>query len=121
MFEELGSLLWYVLCIAAVVGLAYWTTRKLGSVPGAGALARQKNPLRIQLLAQLSLGRDEKLLVVRTGKRAFLLGASSGGISRLAEFTEEELQAWSEDSAPAECPGGFSEVFHALAGKKKQE
>ena len=51
MFEELGSLLWYVLCVAAVVGLAYWTTRKLGTVPGAAVLGRQKNPLRIQLLA----------------------------------------------------------------------
>lgn len=121
MWEQLGSLLWYLFCIVAVIGLAYWTTRKLGTVPGAAVLGRQKNPLRIQLLAQLSLGRDEKLLVVQTGGRTFLLGAASGGISCLAEFTEEDLQVWRESSAPVESPGGFSEVFRSVSGKKKQE
>ena len=47
-------------------------------------------------MAQLPLGREQKLIVAQVGERFFLLGVTASEISMLAEFTAEEAAFWRE-------------------------
>ena len=62
----------------------------------------------MEVLAQMQIGGNERLLIVKTVGRYFLLGAASGGVSLLAEFSEEEINAWKESE------GTDPEANHAL-------
>jgi len=105
------TLLWVFVCVVAVLGLAYWSVR---FVAGRGWPGMTRASLRsgaIRVLARVTVGRDQSLLLVRVGERCFLLGAAASGISRLAEFTPGEAAGWSEtapDTADV-SPGAFRE------------
>jgi flagellar biogenesis protein FliO len=71
----------------------------------------------IEILAQRSLGKDQRLLVARVGERCFLLGVSAGGISNLAELSAEEAEFWKEPPEGAQ-PSGFRESFSRILQRK---
>lgn len=90
---QILSVLGMIFAIAAILGLAYWFTRYVAGrafAPGAGAAQTSE----FSVLAQLMLGKGQRLLVVRIGERCLLLGVCAESISLLAELTEEEAAAW---------------------------
>jgi len=48
----------------------------------------------MKIVAQLSVGKDRQLLLVKVGERYFLLGSTAAKLTRLAEFTKEEAEEW---------------------------
>lgn len=114
-WEQLRPLLWYLLCIVVIIGLAYWTTRHLGTRGGLGLIGRDRRELRLEVLAQISLGREQQLVVVQAGTRYFLLGITGSSISNVAELTEEEVAAWrkrgEEQQAAAPPRDTFSQAL----------
>ena len=92
------SLLWMVVSVVVIIGLAYWFTRYVAGRGGMGAFAPLRAGEGLELLAQLPLGRDQRLVVAQAGERCFLLGVTASGISLLAEFTEEEAALWRDQS-----------------------
>ncbi|MCI8525571.1 MAG: flagellar biosynthetic protein FliO [Oscillospiraceae bacterium] len=114
------SLLWVLLCVLVIVGAAYWFTKhvvgqRLGGRIGLG----RTDGLRVLTRAQL--GRDQSLLVVQAGERYFLLGAAPSGITLLAEFTQEEAEAWKPQDPPADAPPSFQEALKTvIRGKMKR-
>ena len=110
------SLLWMLVCIVLIIGAAYWFTRHVagrGYLGAFGAAAGEQ----MEVLTQLSLGKDQWLAVVRTGERYFLLGVTPGGISMLAEFSEEEAARWKHSEN--QKPPTFREAFQsALKGRR---
>ena len=90
------SLLWMIVSIAVIIGLAYWFTRYVAGRGAWGAFAPMKVGAGLELLAQLPLGREQKLIVAQVGERFFLLGVTASEISMLAEFTAEEAAFWRE-------------------------
>ena len=120
--SQLKPLLWYLMCIVVILGLAYWVTRYLGKHSG-GMLVPKSGALPMEILSQLTLSRNEKLLVVRTGKRCFLLGLTEGSIQMLSELSEEDLRNWTEAAQEntAEKTEAFAEKLRALSRKKEQE
>ena len=109
------SVLWMLVCIVLILGAAYWFTRyaaRRGLLGAFGAAAGEQ----MEVLAQLSLGKDQRLVVVQTGDRYFLLGVAAGGISALAELSEEEAARWKrlEDQQPP----SFREAFQTALKKK---
>lgn len=95
------SLLWMVVSVVAIIGLAYWFTKYAGRRGGLGAFGPLKAGGGLEVLAQLPLGRDQKMIVVQAGQRHFLLGVTSSEISLLAEFTAEEAACWREQAETA--------------------
>lgn len=94
--NPLLSLLWMVVSVAIIIGLAYWFTRYVAGRGGFGAFGPLKAGEGLEILAQLPLGREQRLVVVRAGERWFLLGATASEISVLTEFTAEEAALWQE-------------------------
>ena len=116
-WSELFSLLWVLVCVLCIIGLAYWFTRY---VVGRAAAGRTLNGAgRIEVLTRTAVGRDQQLLLVRAGGRTFLLGATGSGITCLAEFTAEEAAALSgTDGEAGEQPPGFKEALQKVIQQK---
>lgn len=96
------SLLWMVVSIVVIIGLAYWFTRYVAGRGGLGAFGPLKAGGGLEVLAQLPLGREQKLIVAQAGQRYFLLGVTASEISVLAEFTAEEAACWREQAETAD-------------------
>ena len=112
------SLLWLLVSVAVVLGLAYWFTRYAA---GRGFLGPGLRGQGMEILAQLSLGREQRLALARVGERYFLLGVTSGGISLLAEFTKEEAALWLERPETLDGrPPSFREALQTVLQQKRR-
>lgn len=124
MFEnEWLSLLWMLVCIVVVLGLAYWFTRH---VLGRGLLSRYGGQGvrggQLRALEKLPISRDQQLLVVQVGERVLLLGVSSGGIRTLCELTPEEAKPWLEESEkPQEPLPSFQESLRRVMEQRRKK
>ena len=102
------------MCVVAIIGLAYLFTKY---VAGRGMLssfsAERKGAMRV--VAQMAVGKDRQLLLVKVGERYFLLGSTASGLSKLAELTPEEAEAMRESEDRPEDGGGpsFRQSFMA--------
>lgn len=115
------SLLWLLICVVAIVGLAYWFTKYVvgrGALGGLGGLGSTGGE-HFKVLARLSLGREQAVVLLRVGERHFLLGVTPSAVSTLAELTQEEAQACSEASEQAVGPG-FGETLRTMLQQKKR-
>lgn len=121
--EALLSLFWTFACVVLIIGLAYWFTRH---VAGRGWLTGMGMPGGkdgFQVLAQLTLGKEQKLLLVQAGERYFLLGATASTITLVAEFTQEEARSWRskpDEGVPAAQPPSFREALQIVLKQKKR-
>lgn len=88
--EAIGQVLWALILTCGILVLAYWFTRNV-----AGRLAvKHRVGGRMEVLDQMPLGRDQRLVLARVGETLYLLGVSSGGVSCLRVFTKEEAESW---------------------------
>lgn len=114
-----GAVLWMLVCVVAVIGLAYWFTRFVvgrGLIPGTG---RQQGGKQMEILSQQTLGKDQRIAVVRVGTRYFLVGIAANSISTLAELTEEDIICAQEPSAaPQDGQLSFREALDAVIKNK---
>lgn len=117
--KEILSLLWALLVTALVLVLAYWFTRHVVGRMAGGGLARGR---RIQVLEQVHLGKEQRLLLVRMGERLYYLAAAPGGVTVLRELTQEESAEWlsQEPSAPA-VSDGFAQALRRVLEQRKRE
>ena len=114
----LASFLWLIICVVLIIGLAYWFTRFVAKRGGFGAFQAGR---QMEILDQLLLGRDQRMVLARAGGRYLLLGATPAGITLLAELTEEEAAAWKrEPPRAAEGKPGFKEAFTAVLGQRER-
>ena len=113
------SILWMLFCVVLITGAAYWFTRRVVGRGGLGALGKGRGR-QMELLDQLPVGREQRLVMVRAGERFFLLGITAGEISALAEFTEEEAAAWREAPETRSGTGtpGFREALQKMLEQK---
>jgi len=86
-----------VVTVFAVLALAYWCSRLLGrqwaKASGSGSL---------QIIDQLQLGQDRRILLLKIGESNYLVGVSQAGIQMLAEV-EGDFQ-------PQDLPGPDTQV-----------
>ena len=112
--STLASFLWLIVCVVLVIGLAYWFTRY---VAGRGLLGGMAGGRGLAVLDQLSLGRDQRVILARAGERYLLLGATPAGITLLAELTAEEAAAWQAPPEDGERVS-FKEAFLTMMKQK---
>lgn len=111
--RSLFSMLGALLCILLILALAYGATRLV-----AGGGGRLSAPFlgggRLKVLDQISLGREQKLLLAQALERYYLLGVSPGGITMLCELSAEEVESWEKTKAETERTvekGGLTAAF----------
>ena len=119
MLDNILSLLWLLICVLVIIVLAYLFTKYVAGrgvgFPGAGG-----GTDRFQVLARLSLGREQSRALVQAGERYLLLGVTSTGVSLVAELSEEEAQALTARSDPDQpVPPSFGEALRTVLKQKK--
>ena len=106
-----------VLTVLVVLVFAYWCSRLLAKqyikTSGSGCL---------QVIEQLQVGQNQRILLIKLGESNYLIGVSQAGIQFLAEvkgdFETEALRPVQEK--PVQFP--FRDVFDRyLANKQKKE
>ncbi len=114
------SLLWMIVSVIVIIGLAYWLTKYVAGRGGLGAFGPLKAGGGLEILAQLPLGRDQKLLVAQAGERYFLLGVTASEISMLAEFTAEEAALWRDRTGTEETSAtpSFRQALNTVLRQK---
>lgn len=122
MWEALWPLLRTLLFVVLILCLAYLFTKYVVGSGKLGGLAAGKRMGNLQVLAQLALGKDQRLLLVKAGERYFLLGATPSGISNLAEFTQEEAASWTEttDQPDGSQTSSFREALQTVLKQRRQ-
>ena len=99
--EAIGQVLWALIRTCGVLALAYWSTRHV-----VGRLAvKRRTGGRMEVLDQMSLGRDQRVVLARVGETVYLLGVSSGSVSCLHVLSKEEAEGWLTPG-PEPDPGG---------------
>ena len=101
--NPLASLLGMLAVIAAILILAWWATKQIAQRPGLQGFGGRLPNGEMSILAQVPLGREQRLIVVECAAHYFLLGVTEHNISMLTELSEEDVQQWmpeQEDSVP---------------------
>lgn len=123
--ETIGQVLWALLVIIVVLILAYGCTRwiagraagdRWSGVPGG----------RITILEKVTVGKDQKLLLVKLGDVYYFLGSASNGITCLRQVPAEEAERWETEhrggqaGAPAmKFSQALSKVLQQRSGKEE--
>ena len=76
-----------VLTVAIVLLLAYWCSRLL-----ARQWVRGSGSANLQIIEQIQIGQNQRLLLLKAGKTYYLIGVCQSGVQMLAEV-EGEFQA----------------------------
>ena len=113
-------LLRLIVSVVLVVGLAYWATRLLGKWKGIGGVGVGRSAVPIKPLSRTSIGKEQSLMLVQVGGRYLLLGATPGGISTLAEFSQEEVDGWCSEEEPPRAQMPFRDALQAVIKKRGQ-
>ena len=111
------SLLGMLVLIAAILFLAWWATKQIAQRPGLQGFGGRLPNGDISILAQISLGREQRLVVVECTARYFLLGVTEHNISMLSELSEEDVQRWKQE-AEENSAMGSRQSFSALLQNK---
>ena len=114
------SLLWMVVSVIVIIGLAYGFTKYVAGRGGLGVFGPLKAGGGLAILAQLPLGREQKLVVAQAGERYFLLGVTGSDITMLAEFTAEEAALWRRQAETEDQSGtpSFRQVLNTVLRQK---
>lgn len=102
--------------VLLVTGLAYGFTR---FVLGRSFSSPGSRKSRMQVVDGISLGKDQKVVLLRAGERYYLLGAGSQNISLLRELSPEEAEPWKDREIPA--ASGFMEILQKADKLKKSD
>lgn len=78
--------------VLSLIGILYWLGFRISRRIHGSRFSRQ-----IQIMEKVSLGDKRALLLVRVGKRPYLVGSANGSISMLTEVEMQELVVETEE------------------------
>ncbi len=113
------SLIGMLVTVILILFLAYWVTKFIGQRGLPGWARGIQGQSELQILWQLSLGKGERLVLVRLHRRYLLLGVTGGGITVLTELEEEEAAEWLQKQERVTEVPSFLEVLKSNLPKKK--
>lgn len=118
--DNFWSLFGVLAAVLLILFLAYYVTKWLGThaMPGGTGAFGAGGAGSFRLLAQLGVGRNERLVLVRLDERCYLLGVTEHQITLLRELDAEEAAKWTEESGSGQAPG-FMEILSESLRKKK--
>lgn len=118
--DNVWSLLGVLAVVVLILYLAYYASRWIGThgVPGSSATVRSGGTGKFRVLGQITVGRNERLVLAQLDERCYLLGVTEHQITLLRELDGEEAAQWLQERESAQAPG-FTEVLGAALRKKK--
>lgn len=108
----IGAVLWLIMSLAIVLGIAWLTLRLMSKRNGGTGCAGT-----IKVLDRVIVGKDQSILLVKCGEKMLVVAFSNGGATVLSQLTDEE-QANIQPPAPLM---DFSSVLQKAVGFNKQK
>lgn len=99
-----------ILIVAVILYLSYVCSKRLGG----GTLPRTGMSKNIRVVDKAFLGRDKSVVIVRIGKKDYLLGIAPEGVRLLKEL--EEGQVIVEENEEQKKLPSFSDIFRNRLG-----
>ena len=115
--SSLFSLIWLLVCVLAVIVLAWLFTKYVAG--RGGMMGMSGGSERFRVLARLSLGREQSAALVRAGEKYLLLGVTPSEVTVLKELTPEEAEAVYALPPDQPAPPSFGEALRAVLKQKK--
>lgn len=100
----------------AILLLAYGTTRWIASAGATGRLGMAVGNPSFRVLSQITLGRNEHLVLLRIGEGCCLLGVTENRITLLKEWEGGEAREWLEEQGAS--PGFLETLRENLRNRK---
>lgn len=116
--NSLLSLAWLLVCVAAIIVLAYLFTKYVAG-RGGGMMGLSGGTQRFKVLCRLSLGREQSVALVQAGERFLLLGVAPSGVTLVAELTAEEAEAITAPVPGQAEPPSFGEALRNVLKQRK--
>ena len=114
---SLLSLIWLLVCVLAIVVLAYLFTRYVAG--RGGMIGMSGGSERFRVLSRLPLGREQSAMLVKAGEKYLLLGVTASKITVLKELTAEEAEAVCALPPDQPAPPSFGEALRTVLKQKK--
>ena len=114
---SLFSLIWLLVCVLAVVVLAWLVTRYVAG--RGGTIGMSGGSERFKVLARLPLGREQSAVLVKAGEKYLLLGVTPSEVALLKELTPEEAEAVYASPPDQPPPPSFGEALRTVLKQKK--
>jgi len=89
MQEFMGSFIWMLVALAAVIALAWLTLRFIQRRPNLLAQVKNQNDDALKFVRALPVGSRERVVIVEHRGQRWMLGVTAGGISTIASWTDE--------------------------------
>ena len=115
--DSLLSLVWMLVCVLAVIVLAWLFTRYVAG--RGGMIGTSGGSERFKVLSRLPLGREQSAVLVKAGEKYLLLGVTASKIDLLMELTPEEAEAVYALPPDQPTPPSFGEALRAVLKQKK--
>lgn len=116
-FQTVLSMIGTLVLLVAIFFGAYWFSKKMGQ---RYQVAQSSGKNGVELLVRQMLGKDEMLLIIRTGGRVFLLGVTPQHIELLRELDPEKYKDMSP-AAASPANDNFLQIMKGLIRKKPWE
>ena len=114
---SLLSLIWMLVCVLAVIVLAWLFTRYVAG--RGGTIGLSGGTERFKVLSRLPLGREQSAVLVKAGEKYLLLGVTASEINLLKELTPEEAEAVYALPPDQPSPPSFGEALRTVLKQKK--
>ena len=115
--SSLFSLIWLLVCVLAIVVLAWLFTKYVAG--RGGMIGVSGGSERFKVLSRLPLGREQSAVLVKAGEKYLLLGVTPSEIALLKELTPEEAEAVYALPPDQPTPPSFGEALRTVLKQKK--
>lgn len=112
MGDNIGSTLFYIIIMVAVLLAAYFTTKYL-----SGKARRIVKSRHIVVLDRMGIAKDKMLMLIKVGDKSMLIGVTNQSINSLGEVEVGE-EAEAEDEPP-NTKGTLSKFAEILSNARK--
>ena len=118
--QSVWSLLGMLVVVVLILVFAYFVTRWLGNLQSRGyqTKVQSRDKSKFCVLGQLSVGRNERLVLVRLQDRCCLLGVTAGSITLLKELGDADSSQFFAENNGSVSPG-FAELLKENLRKRK--
>lgn len=108
--SQVGAIFATILGIAFILYLTYISTKLIGKRYSL----RSGGGKKLKIIDSVSVGKGENIIIVRAGKKTFLVGVASTNVSLLSELDSEDFP---DDENTPESDMSFKTAFKAVLEK----
>ena len=112
-FEFLGMFVKLILALGVTLGLMFLSFKLMGT-----KLSAINNNKYIKVIERVQVTKENTILIVKIGKKGFVISSTAGHMEKLSELSEEEINIIEEDKKKA--AEEISESYNKVILKSKE-